>query len=156
MMVSSPPPPALLRLPAELHQDIIDFLELPEQAMLAGSCRYFASTIKQPTFEDFLQAEASEWAIARKLYVCKGCRRFRHLVDFSDDMRKGKRGRSGVEASTRFCIRCGVERKWYASGTELFIMGQPHVVRTFTDQRGRTTGVCTPCSPRKPRRIPSR
>jgi hypothetical protein len=155
-MASSTLPPPVMRLPVELHRDIIDLLDLPARALLSASCRYFAFTIKKPTFEEFLEAEASEWATSKALYVCKGCARFRRLLQFSDDMRKGKRGRKEVDANTRFCVDCGVKREWYPPGTELSIMGRPHVVckhcKTFTDQVG-STGACASCSPKKHRRI---
>ena len=112
-MASPTLPPPILRLPVELHKDIIDFLNLSERALLSSSCRYFAFTIKKPTFEEFLEAEACECPISKALYACKGCARLRHLLQFSDDMRKGKRGRNGVEAKTRFCVKCGVGKTDY-------------------------------------------
>ncbi|KAF2658908.1 F-box domain-containing protein [Lophiostoma macrostomum CBS 122681] len=155
-MASRTSPPPILRLPVELHKDIIDLLQLSERALLSVSCRYFAYAIKKPTFDDFLEAEASEWATTKALYVCKGCARFQPLLHFSDDMRKGKRCRSGVDANTRFCVKCGVDREWYPFGTELSIMGRSHVVckhcKIFTDQVG-STGSCASCSPKKPKRI---
>ncbi|KAF2790002.1 hypothetical protein K505DRAFT_252165 [Melanomma pulvis-pyrius CBS 109.77] len=121
-------PPPLLRLPIELHRDIIDKLELQDRVRLAHTCRYFLSTIKPPTHGEFLATETSPWAVSNQLYTCRGCVRFRHLRRFTDDMRKGKRARRGVEAHTRFCVDCGVDRQWYTPGTEVTIMGQSHVL----------------------------
>lgn len=120
--------PPLLRLPVELHQSIIDKLELQDRVRLTLTCRYFLSIIKSPTHDEILAAEISPWAVNNELYACKGCTRLRHLRRFTDDMRKGKRTRRGMEANTRFCIDCGVERAWYQDGTEVIIMGQVHVL----------------------------
>ena len=86
--------------------------------------RYLRSIISPPTHDDFLQAEPSEWAMARQLFTCRGCVQFRSFVHFSDDMRKGKCARRGLAAKTRFCIRCGVERGWYAEGIEIAILSK--------------------------------
>ncbi|KAF2466128.1 uncharacterized protein BDR25DRAFT_79655 [Lindgomyces ingoldianus] len=143
-------PSPLLRLPVELHWDIIDLLDIQDRARLACASQYFSSIIKPPTHQDFLAAETSPWATSRDLFTCKGCVRFRHLLQFTDDMRKGKRGRNGVGANTRFCIDCGVDQHWFPLGAEVTIMGETYVIcrdcRKFTDQVG-SKGLCNPCSP---------
>lgn len=150
MIRSETTPPPLLRLPVELHQEIISSLELQDRARLALTNRYFAATVQPPSRQEFLVAETLPWAISKELYACKGCVRFRHLLTFSDDMRKGKRGRHGVNAHTRFCVKCGVDRQWYSLGSEITIMGQPHicckVCRHVTDRIG-SKGGCSDCLP---------
>lgn len=140
-------PPPLLRLPVELHREIISNLELQDHALLSCTSRYFAWLIKPPTFDEFLAAETKPWAISKNLYACKGCKRFQHLLQFADDMRKAKRGRHGLDAHTRFCVKCGVDQHWYPAGTEFTIMGEPYVVcmlcEVVTD-RVSARGACLP------------
>jgi hypothetical protein len=65
-----------MRLPVELHRDIIDLLDLPARALLSASCRYFAFTIKKPTFEEFLEAEASDGQLAKRSTFAKAAHGF--------------------------------------------------------------------------------
>ncbi|KAF2258518.1 hypothetical protein CC78DRAFT_424110, partial [Lojkania enalia] len=139
----------LLRLPMELHRDIIDYIKaLEDKVCLRLACRYFMSIIKHPAQEDFLIAETRAFAIENNLYTCKYCGNFRHLLKFADNMRKGKRARHGVDANTRFCVNCGVAHHLYTPGTEVTILGQLYVVcrlcGTFTDQVG-AKGACSSC-----------
>lgn len=141
--------PPFLRLPVELHLDIIIHLELHDRVSLTLTNRYFRSIIPPPSHIDFLVAEVSTWATARHLYTCKGCVRFRRYEEFADDMKKGKRCRSFAEANTRFCLKCGVDGL-YSPGTHLTICGRTHVLcricGTLTDQIG-GQGACAICSP---------
>ncbi|ORY15253.1 hypothetical protein BCR34DRAFT_585154 [Clohesyomyces aquaticus] len=146
--------PLLLRLPPELHYDIVDLLEIQDKARLSRTNQYFSSLIKPPTHQEFLAAETGQWSISSELFTCKGCIRFRPLIQFTDDMRKGKRGRNGAEANTRFCIKCGVDRDWFALGAEFSIMGRRYVrcegkdCRHFTSRVG-IKGFCNIDSPTK-------
>jgi len=119
-------PPPLLRLPIELHRDIIDKLAFQDRVRLTLTCRYFLSIIKPPTYQDLLAVEISSWAVSSELYTCKFCIRLRHLRRYADDMRKGKRARHGVDVNTRFCLDCGVEQHLYPPGTTVTVMGQTH------------------------------
>lgn len=142
--------PPLLRLPIELHYEIVSHLELQDRVRLTLTSRYFTSLIEPTTFKDFLTAETGPWAISKDYYACKGCKRFRHLLQFADDMRKGKRARHGVDAQARFCVQCGVDQHWYSPGTNFTIMGKPHVIcrlcGAFTDRLG-VEGACASCLP---------
>ncbi|KAK7181337.1 uncharacterized protein CC84DRAFT_935046 [Paraphaeosphaeria sporulosa] len=119
-MASTP----LLRLPVEMLRNITDYLEIQDQARLSMTNRYLRSTLPAPTHFEFLRAEASEWAVSKQLYTCKGCVRFRSLQKFADDMRKGTRARSAPDARSRFCLECGVENGWYSEGTNIAIYGK--------------------------------
>ena len=128
----------LSRLPLELHFEIANNLELHDKVRLSAINHYFRTAIK-PTLEEFLNAEASPWAMSRNLYTCEKCVRFHRLVHFSDSMRKGKFSRNGKGASTRLCIKCGVESGFYTKGTTLMIFGKRYEVcgpscSKFTDR----------------------
>lgn len=88
---------------------MIVYLEIQEISNLACTNRYFKSIIQPPSHQDFLAAEAGAWATAKQLYACKGCHRFRRWKEFADDMRKGKRSRTQVDANVRFCLECGIK-----------------------------------------------
>lgn len=112
--------PPLLRLPIELHQNIIGHLDLQDRAALAMTNRYF-SVVATPTYKTFLDSEMTERAVAQNLYTCKGCARFRRAEEFANDMIKDRRGRHGQAAATRFCLDCGVGRGFYTVGTIVVI-----------------------------------
>lgn len=128
----------LLRLPVEMLLNITDYLELQDHVRLSMANRHLWLTLGAPTHSDFLTAEASEFAILKQLYTCRGCVRFRDLPQFADDMRKGARARSGSDAQTRFCLECGVARGWYSEGAKIAIYGKPAVLgrlcSDFTDR----------------------
>ncbi|KAF2825682.1 hypothetical protein CC86DRAFT_274906, partial [Ophiobolus disseminans] len=140
----------LLRLPVELHLSITDKLELHDCHNLATTNHYFRSIIKPPTHKDYLVAEAGAWAQQKCLLACSGCVRFRRFKEFTDDMRKGKCTRGGLNAGARLCIRCGVAAGLYLPGTMVVINGERHVVRrmcgTSTDQPT-CQAPCRKCSP---------
>ncbi|KAF2706052.1 hypothetical protein K504DRAFT_344439, partial [Pleomassaria siparia CBS 279.74] len=121
-------PPPLLRLPIELHLAIIDKLEFQDKVRLTVTCRYFLSAIKKPTRQDYLAAETSTWAISNELYTCSICIRLRRLRRFTDDMRKGKRVRHGLEANTRCCVDCAIDQQLYPAGTKVTVMGQSYIL----------------------------
>jgi hypothetical protein len=141
----------ILRLPAELHLDIVDLLDFHEKVKLACTNRYFMSIIPPPSHSEFLAAETDPWATAKDLLTCKGCLRFCGLQDFADEMRKGKRCRGHSEAVTRFCLKCGVDDALYDPGTHITICNRPHVLcsicRNLTDHLSDHVGVCAGCSP---------
>lgn len=130
----------LLRLPVELLLNVTDYLDLQDQVRLSMGNRYLRLILRAPTHSDFLTAEASDFAISKQLYTCRGCVRFRDLLQFADDMRKGARARSGSDAQTRFCLECGVARGWYSEGAKIAIYGKPAVLGRlcsgFTDRCG--------------------
>jgi hypothetical protein len=143
----------LLRLPVELHLGIIDKLELHAVVNLAFTSRYFCSIIARPSHADYLAAETDNWAKERALFACSGCANFRRIEQFTDDMRKSRYTRGGVEAAARLCLKCGVNRGVYPPGTSVVIYGKPHVLcrdcRTFTDH-ATSQASCAMCSPGSP------
>jgi len=129
--------PPFLRLPLEMLTNITDRLDLQDKVRLAMANRFLRSIIPPPTHEQFLRAESDEWAISRELYTCEGCVGFRHLLQFADDMRKGRYARRGLDVGTRLCIKCGVDRGCYSEGMEIAVLGRRAVLgrhcRTHTD-----------------------
>ena len=138
----------LLRLPVEMLRSITDHLNLQDQVRLSMTNRCLYLTLGRPTHSDFLKAEASEFAVSKQLYACKGCVRFRSLPQFADDMRKSTRTRSGPDAQSRFCLECGVKRGWYSEGAKIAIYGMPAVLgrvcSDFTDQCDAKTSCGSP------------
>jgi hypothetical protein len=141
----------ILRLPVELHLEIISRLDLCDRVGLSSTSHYFQSIIPSPTHSEFLAAEESPWAKTKLLYTCKGCISFHSWERFADEMRKGKWCRSGTQAIARFCLKCGVDDALYAPGTHLTICNRPHVLcsicRTLTDHVSDRVGACAGCSP---------
>jgi hypothetical protein len=127
----------------ELLRNILTCLELQDKAHLAMTNRYLRAIIEPPSHEDFLQAETTEWATSKSLYVCKGCVRFRRYDQFADDMRKGRRALRGAEANTRLCLECGVRQGVYSKGIEITFKGQHAILDwdciTLTDRDARRT-----------------
>ncbi|KAF2197274.1 F-box domain-containing protein [Delitschia confertaspora ATCC 74209] len=149
-MSSTSSAPPLLRLPVELHRDIVDLLPFQDKVRLRLTNQHFCSVIKPPTHQEYLAVESRPWATSQSLFACSACKRLRPLLKFSDDMRKGSKSRHGSEAHLRFCIDCGVERGKYKAGTELKIMGKACVVcricHRFADAVG-SKGACNSCLP---------
>jgi hypothetical protein len=144
----------LLQLPVELLQDIISYLELYEKARLRQTNHCFHSLIGPITHQDLLVAETTVWAVSGNLFACKECTQLRHMLKFCDDMRKGKKVKGGSEAHTRFCVDCGIARR-YQPGTKLAIMGTPYIIckicKKFTNRLG-LDGACGICMPLPPSR----
>ena len=131
-MDSSPrlasPTCSILHLPLELHREIIDHLPMQDKVCLGLTNRYFRAIIKPPTFSELLEAESMPWAIDKRLFACRYCTQLRSLEAFTNDMRKGRKGRHGLEAQSRFCVWCGVTEGHYKVGTELAILDRRFVV----------------------------
>lgn len=143
----------ILRLPVELHCEIIKCLDIRDKVNLASTNRYFRFIIPALTHSELLLAEESAWAKSSQLYVCKGCVNFHRWASFADSMRKGKWCRSGTFAKLRLCLKCGVNSALYTPGIHLTICNRKHVLcrtcQQLTDQIGHH-GMCAACSPNMP------
>lgn len=138
--------PPFLRLPLELHREIIDRLPILDRESLKSTNRYFRSIIKSPTIAELLAAEA----IDNEHFACSDCLRLLPLKKFSNDMRKGRKGRRGSEAHTRFCVKCGVDRRRYEPGTEFMIMEKRYVICKDRHRHIHlvgSNGACSSCLP---------
>ena len=149
-MVTTP----ILRLPVELHLEIVKRLDIRDRVNLASTSYYFRFIIPALTHNELLVAEESAWAKSSQVYACKGCVNFQTWASFADSMRKGKWCRSGALANSRLCLKCGVKSALYTPGVHLRICNRAHVLcRTclrLTDQVG-CHGMCAACSPNMPR-----
>jgi hypothetical protein len=138
--------PPFLCLPLELHRDIIDRLPILDRESLRSTNHYFRSIVKSPTIAELLAAEA----IDNEHFSCSDCLRLLPLKKFSNDMRKGRKGRRGSEAHTRFCVKCGVDRRRYKPGTELMIMEKRYVICKVCYRHTHlvgSNGACSSCLP---------
>lgn len=96
-----PPLSPLLRLPLELHHQIISHLLFPETAHLRATSRHFSTLIPpQPsTYLDLAAADASLWATRRRRLTCAYCARMRPARHFTEREK-------AVRADKRACREC--------------------------------------------------
>jgi hypothetical protein len=135
--LSAPSPasiPPLLRLPAELHLNIVS--ELQESGEYGAFAtlnlrllnRYFYSLIDKPSHETLLSIEKTPWVIGRLVYTCRYCIRLRCITKFADAMLKGKTGPNGGQPEKRFCADCGfaavTSETRYSAGTMATVDGE--------------------------------
>ncbi|KAF2470567.1 uncharacterized protein BDR25DRAFT_160324, partial [Lindgomyces ingoldianus] len=152
--------PPLLRLPVELHKDILDILKLAPTATQSILClrlvnRYFYTLVPAPSHAMLLTAEREVWACRLCLYACRYCLRLRKGGNFADAMLKGRTGLNGKEPAKRFCVDCGLHPRpgetRYSPGAEIVVKGERRVwckicsqVKKGADAIG-CTGVCGAC-----------
>ncbi|KAH7067500.1 hypothetical protein BKA63DRAFT_118644 [Paraphoma chrysanthemicola] len=145
--------PHILRLPVELHLQVLNQLDLNDNINITAVNRYFRTIVKPPSHGDYLIAEADDWAKQKRLYACSGCSNFRRFEEFADAMRKGKYTRAGALANVRLCLQCGIVRGLYTPGMFVMIYGQTRtlckVCRTFTDRVSPRLS-CDRCTPNCP------
>jgi hypothetical protein len=124
--------PLILRLPTELHLDIIDKLRSDAQpdAQLAVmrlrlTNQYFHALIPPATHTTLLSLETTPFAHGNCLYTCKHCLRLRPWTHFADAMMVKKKRQGAMEAKMRFCADCGfggkVGNMGYKASTEAWV-----------------------------------
>jgi hypothetical protein len=148
--------PNIFNLPPELHGLIIDQLPIPDVLILRLTCAYFYTLI-QPSHQELLQAESSDWARHRDLYTCRYCLRLRPQCNFADRMLHRRRSRGGRDSDHRFCIECGLKPREgsarYGPGAQVTVQGAHFVLclacRQFQpgaqDRHGRSLLLCLSC-----------
>ncbi|KAH7083739.1 hypothetical protein FB567DRAFT_447230 [Paraphoma chrysanthemicola] len=145
--------PHILRLPVELHLQVLNQLAINDNVSITAVNRYFRTIVKPPSHADYLIAETDDWAKQKRLYACSGCSNFRRFEEFADAMRKGKYTRGGALANARLCLQCGIVRGLYIPGMFVVIYGNTRtlckVCRTFTDHVS-TQLSCDRCTPNRP------
>ncbi|GAB1199304.1 hypothetical protein APSETT444_008650 [Aspergillus pseudonomiae] len=102
------PFPRFMNLPPELHILIANFLIFPDLVHLKLTCAYFNDLIPPLSHHELLQAELTDFALARDVYTCRYCLRLRPAAKFADRMLRRGRGRYGRDAERRFCVECGL------------------------------------------------
>lgn len=127
----------LLRLPVELHLEIVKYISPPHDGSFLSlrlANRYFYRIIPAPDHETVLRIEKTAWAKQRSLYTCRHCPErdgsigLRHRLEFRDDMINENSGGDHWKAlspSKRFCAECGfhlLKRSWWV-GKFIFVGG---------------------------------
>jgi hypothetical protein len=129
--------PPLLRLPTELHDQIISHLQdacidgsdaaLLSMPRLRLTNRYFHNLIPAPDHATLLRLEQSLWALQNSLYTCCHCVRLQPPSAFADTMMLGKKRRGGPDYEKRFCADCGFAQgkkyQGYCPGSEARVDG---------------------------------
>jgi len=130
-------PPPLLRLPVELHRDIIDHLKGDADnttddgslalILLRLTNRHFYYLIPNTDHPTFLRLEHTAFVQEADLYTCKHCVRLRPGHEFAETMLNGKRTHGATESHKRFCADCGFtntnEYEGYSRGTQALVGG---------------------------------
>jgi hypothetical protein len=103
----------LLRLPTELHLEIISHLHRPgdpyaalDLTRLRLTNRCFNSLVEPPTLAALLRVESTHFCHRNNLYVCRVCRRLRRAWWFSRVNKSDLRVREGMGQGSRFCKEC--------------------------------------------------
>ncbi|KAL4915873.1 hypothetical protein BDW62DRAFT_203176 [Aspergillus aurantiobrunneus] len=128
----------LTSLPPELHLLVSSYLAFPDYVNLKTTCSYFYKLIPTLTHAQLLDAETTDFAVARDLYACRYCRRLRPAGAFADRMLCQGRGRRGRNAKRRFCVNCGLQPRG-EDGEARYGRGAMIVIR------GRLYGICNEC-----------
>lgn len=116
-MANSSPKPPLLRLPTELHLEIIEYLQITYHSScnpidilsllnLHLTSRVFYSLLAAPTFSDLHIYKHSPFVREMGLYTCNYCVRLRHGSCFSRRQIKSPRGHRGKDSGKRVCLDC--------------------------------------------------
>lgn len=102
--------PILFELPGELQNSILlQHCDGIDRLVLRNTCRRLREIVPTPTTSELVQAEEDHPVASRKdLYTCSVCATLRHRSKFADDMVEGKTGKEGADASSRFCLHCGL------------------------------------------------
>ncbi|KNG88508.1 hypothetical protein ANOM_003221 [Aspergillus nomiae NRRL 13137] len=126
------PFPCFMNLPPELHILIANFLIFPDLVHLKLTCAYFNDLIPPLSHHELLQAELTDFALARDVYTCRYCLRLRPAAKFADRMLRRGRGRYGRDAERRFCVECGLMPRSgtarYGPGAQIVIQGVMFVI----------------------------
>ncbi|KAH5617658.1 hypothetical protein HBI23_251530 [Parastagonospora nodorum] len=130
-LAADAPLPPILRLPEELHLEVVSHLQDNESRFslirLRLVNRFFHKLMPAPSHDELMVLEHTQFARNNSLYACKHCIRLRSSVHFASSMLKGKTGLNGSYAWKRFCADCGfsVDQNLgaYAAGVEGFVGG---------------------------------
>jgi hypothetical protein len=131
-------------------------LPVPDVLQLRLTCVYFYNLV-QPSHQELLQAESSDWARHQDLYTCRYCLRLRPQCNFADRMLHRRRSRASCDSDRRFCIECGLKPRdgsaRYGPGAQVTVQGAHFVLclacRQFEpgaqDRNGRNVLLCLSC-----------
>lgn len=126
-------------------------LSFPENINLKVTNRYFYNLVKQPSHQDLLEAELSQYALRRQLFACMDCVRLLPAAKFADTMRTKKKRKGGQKSHRRFCVQCGMNPKpmtgRYSPGSRIVIHGNVQVmcIRCRKLKKGVADGMVNHC-----------
>lgn len=138
--------PPFLRLPVELHLEVISWLDNPAAAdneddqingivsvqQLRRTNYYFSTLIPPINHSTLLRLEKTAWARTNGLWSCRYCLRLRPTCKFAEKMLKGRTGRNGYHPELRFCADCGFDtavlETRYSHGTVAIVDGERWVL----------------------------
>ncbi|KAK7991655.1 hypothetical protein PG988_000449 [Apiospora saccharicola] len=101
----------LMVIPGELQNQILEHCDALDRLALRGVCRRLRDIIPPPEVSDLVSFERTKVILCyNDLYACSSCRTYRHRSKFACAMLRSTRGRGGAEASSRFCVDCGIEK----------------------------------------------
>lgn len=122
----------IMSIPPEIHLIITKKLSFPDNINLKVTNRYFYNLIKQPSHQELLEAESSQYALHHGLFASMDCVRLLPAVKFADTMRTKKKRKGGLESHRRFCVRCGMNPKpmtgRYSPGSRIVTHGNVQVI----------------------------
>lgn len=144
-------------LPPELHVLITSFLPLEDILQFRLTCAYFYDSIPQPSHDELLLIESTDWARVCDVYACRYCLRLRPASQFGESMLRRRRSREGRDSHKRFCVECGLKPRngtaRYGPGAHIIMNDHFYVVcllcRSFQpgaiDRLGRHISYCVKC-----------
>jgi hypothetical protein len=142
------PLPPVLRLPDELHLEVVSHLQDNESRFSLLRLRLvnqlFHKLIPAPSHDELIVLEHTQFARNNSLFACKHCIRLRSSVNFASNLLKGKTGLNGLYAWKRFCADCGFSGdqnlEAYAAGVEAFVSGVRWVRCRYCNEFKKTNG----------------
>ncbi|KAF3010029.1 hypothetical protein E8E13_011469 [Curvularia kusanoi] len=160
--------PPLLRLPSELHLDILSHLPDITSAKdehdlailhLRSTNQYFRNLIPPPTHAQLLHIESVlSPTHSGKVYACRFCLFLLPRTKFATGMLKGKTGINGTGREGRFCAACGFNTnttgrgQGYCPSTRVSVSGIDWVwckhckaVKRGEEAESGCVGVCRGC-----------
>ena len=102
----------LARMPFETLREVLSYLDdFTDRQILRATCYFFRLLIKAPTHSELLIFELTKYGRDHKLFTCRYCLRIRPGNKFSDQCRRGKKGKFGSHPEQRYCIECGLKEQ---------------------------------------------
>ncbi|KAJ4329598.1 hypothetical protein N0V87_010727 [Didymella glomerata] len=156
---TSPQLPPLLRLPVELHLEIVSYLSseqccrVLDRFTLRLVNRYFYYGLDAPTIDQLRVLESSDCGMYHQVYAFKYCLCLRRADKFADNMLKGDYQKIFWDPvpclKARWCADCRFDKRSpvrYPRGVHVMVNGVPwlHCIGCDKVKKGTEVGK-TPC-----------